>query len=177
MSDKPSFIGLLNAIAVGESRGYELFKAWSGATENAELKSVLDMVAIREHEHAAAFTKRLCELGFGIREKPSESFSQQLKLAGSDLSDKKKFKQILQISNNSRDGSDPFGKIFEDTSIDPQTGSLLGRYIAEERDSGRCLQAAYEALKGRKEDSVLKDVAERLDRLSDELEELKSLRS
>jgi len=176
MSDKPSYVGLLNAIAVGESRGHELFKAWSAATENTGLKPVLEMVAIREHEHAAAFTKRLCELGFGIREKSSESFHEQLELAGSDVSDKKKFKQILQISN-SRDGNDPFGKMFEDTTIDPQTGALLGRYIAEERDSGRCLQAAYDALKSNKEDSVLKDVAERLDKLSCELEELKSLRS
>ena len=35
---------------------------------------------------------------------------------------------------------------FNDTSIDPETGALLGRYIAEERDSGRRLQAAYSAV-------------------------------
>ncbi len=37
--------------------------------------------------------------------------------------------------------------MFEDTSIDIQTGELLGRYIAEERDSGRLLRACYEQLR------------------------------
>ena len=33
--------------------------------------------------------------------------------------------------------ADQFARFFEDTTIDPQTGELLGRYIAEERDTGR----------------------------------------
>ena len=33
-----------------------------------------------------------------------------------------------------------------DSSIDIQTGALLGRYIAEERDSGRLFQACYAQL-------------------------------
>jgi len=36
--------------------------------------------------------------------------------------------------------------MFGDTTIDIQTGALLGRYIAEERDSGRMLRACREAL-------------------------------
>ncbi|MBV9253806.1 MAG: hypothetical protein JO054_06220 [Actinobacteria bacterium] len=39
--------------------------------------------------------------------------------------------------------------MFTDHSIDIRTGELLGRYIAEERDSGRILKSCYEALKAR----------------------------
>jgi hypothetical protein len=35
------------------------------------------------------------------------------------------------------DSGDAFAKFFSDNTIDPETGALLGRYIAEERDSGR----------------------------------------
>ena len=34
-------------------------------------------------------------------------------------------------------------RVLADKSIDPQTGALLGRFIAEERDSGRILREAY----------------------------------
>jgi hypothetical protein len=37
--------------------------------------------------------------------------------------------------------------MFNDTNIDIQTGQLLGRYIAEERDSGRQLRQCYNLLK------------------------------
>ena len=36
--------------------------------------------------------------------------------------------------------------MFDDKSIDIQTGALLGRYIAEERDSGRLLTSCYRQL-------------------------------
>ncbi|MEE2783348.1 MAG: hypothetical protein VYE04_08305, partial [Pseudomonadota bacterium] len=63
MAKKPSYIGLLNAVANGERGGYELFKAWSASTQDEQLKPTLDMVAIREMEHSWAFEKRLNELG------------------------------------------------------------------------------------------------------------------
>ena len=37
--------------------------------------------------------------------------------------------------------------MFNDTTIDITTGQLLGRYIAEERDSGRKLRECYGLLK------------------------------
>ena len=37
--------------------------------------------------------------------------------------------------------------MFNDTTIDITTGQLLGRYIAEERDSGRQLRQCYNLLK------------------------------
>jgi len=36
--------------------------------------------------------------------------------------------------------------MFNDKTIDPITGGLLGRYIAEERDSTRLLAAEYDRL-------------------------------
>ena len=36
--------------------------------------------------------------------------------------------------------------MFDDQSLDIRTGELLGRYIAEERDSGRLLRSCYEQL-------------------------------
>ena len=127
MNDKPSCLGLLNAIAVGESRGYELLSEWGKRAQSPKLTQVLNLVAIREHEHAAA-----------------------------------RFDEHLAKS---------------DESIDPQTGALLGRFIAEERDSGKRLRSAYQQLDGpQSEDAVLKQIVERLDRLSGTLEELKTLR-
>ena len=41
------------------------------------------------------------------------------------------------------DEEDVFGGFMKDRSIDPETGALMGRYIAEERDSGRRLLAEY----------------------------------
>jgi len=142
---KPSYLGLLNAIAIGEARAASVLAAWRDATHHPELATVLDLVAIRETEHAAAFTKRICELGFSVREQPSDTFSRQLSLAQSDASDAEKFAALLNIGEGRRE-EDPFRNLFADESIDPGTGTLLGRYIAEERDSGRRLRAAYSCL-------------------------------
>ena len=186
MSHKPSYLGLLNAIAVGEQQTCDLLRCWSKVTGNSDLASVLEFVAIREAEHAAAFTKRVCELGFTLRRSNAEKFERRLKLASSDASDRKKFRKLLGITDSS-DSKDPFDSLFNDTTIDPHTGALLGRYIAEERDSGRCLRQAFSELPATpaqsaksalitEDDPVLKDIAQRLDRLSNTLQELKAIR-
>ena len=77
MADKPSYLGLLNAIAVGEARGQALLEAWADTSANSALAEVLGFVAIREREHAAAFTKRLCELGFSVREPGRKDFKKR----------------------------------------------------------------------------------------------------
>lgn len=179
MSDKPSYLGLLNAIAVGEARGYELLSAWRERASNPDVAEVLNLVAIREQEHAAAFTKRICELGYHVRQKSNDRFVEHLELAESDAGDRKKFEVILGYGANS--GAEPeddqFGKLFDDESIDPQTGALLGRFVAEERDSGRRLKAAYEQLENPPaDDNLLRDIVDRLDRLTSTLEELKTVR-
>jgi hypothetical protein len=153
-----------------------MFCAWRDATGNEALAGVLNFVAIREREHAAAFEKRICELGFSVRESDEQSFRERLALAGSGASDREKFARLLNLRSGDDGDEDPFDALFDDKSIDPGTGALLGRYIAEERDSGRRLRAACAALDDPVRDPVLDDIAERLDRLTSTLEELKALR-
>ena len=65
---KPSYLPLLNSIAVNERKGEIFLSAWADTTEDADLEAALRFVAIREGEHAWAFTKRMCELGYGVSE-------------------------------------------------------------------------------------------------------------
>lgn len=191
MSNKPSYLGLLNAIAVGETRGYQLLSTWAGCTRDAELAKVLNVIALREQEHAAAFEKRICELGYSVRRKDDPAFDARLEAAGSAMSDRKKFKKVLGFSNknagkknaDARNQPDQFANFFNDPNIDIQTGALLGRFIAEERDSGRHLRGAYESLNGRAasapegEGRELDQICARLDSLTATIEELKAARS
>ena len=64
---KPSYLGLLNAIALGEGRAHQYLSCWAAKTPDPDVKQVLLTVAIREGEHSHAFTKRLCELGYADR--------------------------------------------------------------------------------------------------------------
>ncbi|MFQ5697664.1 MAG: hypothetical protein ACE5IL_05185 [Myxococcota bacterium] len=148
MSKKPSYLGLLNAIALGEGRAHRYLRAWMEKTPDPEVRQVLATVAIREGEHAMAFEKRLCELGYSLLERPDPSFEKTLDIVTSPRSDLEKF-EALGYGKRDRDADDLFSGIFKDRTIDIQTGELLGRYIAEERDSGRRLQACYEALRER----------------------------
>ena len=173
MPDKPSYLGLLNAIAQGEARGHALFSAWAGATPDAELQELFTMVAIREWEHAAAFTKRLCELGYTVKERPDPGFAARLTMLRSDCSDRDKFEQVFGYPRSDADPA--LGAIFDDTSIDPATGALLGRFIAEERDTLRRLQAAYEDLiENAAAPADLSDIVARLERLTRCVDELQA---
>jgi hypothetical protein len=143
----PTYLPLLNSIAVNECKGDALLSAWACATSDAELAATLRFVAIREREHAAAFTKRLCELGHAVCEDTAyqvfKDFPELLAFIGSPASDAEK---VARFGGTGDSGKDPFRGFFNDTSIDPETGALLGRYIAEERDSGRRLRAQYQRI-------------------------------
>ncbi len=147
VSDKPKYLGLLNAIALGEGRAHTYLRAWVEKTDDPDVRRVLETVAIREGEHALAFEKRICELGYSLRRREDENLEKSLALVTSDRSDLEKFEKLGLGGSGRGGGVDPFSKIFEDTTIDIQTGELLGRYIAEERDSGRLLRACYEQLR------------------------------
>lgn len=145
MTEKPSYIGLLNAIsnAEGEAEGY--LDAWAAVTPRADVRAVISTIALREGEHAKAFAKRMCELGYDVRPKGDGKESERMAIAAStELSDKEKFEKLGL--GRSEDGPDIFARMFDDTTIDIQTGGLLGRYIAEERDSGRMFRDCYGAL-------------------------------
>ncbi len=146
--NSPTYMPLLNSIAVNEAKGYQLLNCWATTTQDPQLKSALQFVAIREGEHAAAFTKRMCELGCAVDEKSAyqvfKNFDEQLACAGSNITDAEKVAFLTRGEKPEGERKDPFRSFFRDTTIDPQTGELLGRYIAEERDSGRRLRAEYD---------------------------------
>jgi hypothetical protein len=180
---EPTYLPLLNSIAVNEAKGEKLLTVWANATADKELESVLRFVAIREGEHAAAFTKRMCELGYPVCEETAyrafENFDEMLKFLGSDASDAEKVACIRGNGDARAERKDPFAKFFNDTSIDPQTGALLGRFICEERDSGRRLQAQYDRICGAAASSgaEIEALRRRIDELCAEIEALKRVRS
>ncbi|HTO06072.1 MAG TPA: hypothetical protein VMR86_03370 [Myxococcota bacterium] len=145
---KPSYLGLLNAIALGEGRAHQYLSCWAAKTPDADVKKVIATVAIREGEHSHAFTKRLCELGFTVQDRPDPQFEKNMAIANADCSDLEKF-EALGFGGEGRNSRDPFKGVFDDESIDIKTGELLGRYVAEERDSGRMLRACYNVLRER----------------------------
>jgi len=146
VSEKPSYLGLLNAISLGESAAHCYLNAWIESTPNPDVKAVLTTVCHREGEHGLAFAKRIDELGYSLIQKDNPKFAEQMEIAGSNRSDLEKF-ELLGVGRPEGDGPDIFAGMFNDTTIDITTGQLLGRYIAEERDSGRLLRECYNLLK------------------------------
>ena len=153
MSDKPSYLGLLNAVSLNETRAYAYLSAWADVTPNDAVRGVLRTVAAREGEHGMSFAKRINELGYELRPDDDTSFERQLAAARSDRSDLEKFEATGVLRFDNGDGPDIFDKFFTDHSIDIRTGELLGRYIAEERDSLRLLRGCYEALRAQRKDA------------------------
>jgi rubrerythrin len=145
MSSKPTYLGLLNAVAVAELGGEELFKAWAAVTPSDDVRGVLETVALREAEHARSFAKRIDELGYSVRPKDDPGLPGRIATAKSKrLSDRQKFEKFGLTYD--REGPDIFTRFFDDMTIDIQTGELLGRYLSEERDTGRRLKACYAGL-------------------------------
>lgn len=147
MSEKPSYLGLLNAISVAESDAGQYLAAWAAVTPSAEVKAVINTVALRESEHGLAFAKRIDELGYTVIPKHDPKHAERIVIAASTaLSDKEKF-EALSLGQPPQNGArDIFDTFFENKDLDPVTGGLLGRYVAEERDSGRKLTECYALL-------------------------------
>jgi hypothetical protein len=144
---KPTYLGLLNAIALAETRAHEYLNAWAGVTSDPDVRGVIRSIAIREGEHGFAFIKRLNELGFDVLDRPDPEHERRLEVARSaTLSDMGKFEALRFDREPDPDRPDVFDGFFRDHSIDIATGTLLGRYIAEERDTGRRFRSCYQAL-------------------------------
>jgi hypothetical protein len=102
--------------------------------------------AIREGEHGEAFAEASCELGYTLLPAGIE-FDDKMEIASStSLTDREKFEKLGLSRDFDPSQPDVFSKFFDDKTIDIQTGALLGRYIAEERDSGRMLRGCYDQL-------------------------------
>jgi rubrerythrin len=181
--EKPSYIGVLNAIANAEAVGHKILKKWAEVTTCDDIRGTLQMVAIREAEHAWAFEKRLCELGFGLKPKEFPDLNKQLKIAKSDLTDVEKFERLgyRERSEKAAKAEDDLLPLLADKSIDPQTGALLGRFICEERDSARKLQACYlqikNAPKAAMADTTLDQVCSQLAVLTEKVEAMSRLKA
>src|SRR3954453_14644212 len=147
MSDEPSYLDLLNRISVGESECECLLDCWASTTPNPAVRKVLTTIALREGEHGKAFAKRVSELGYSVTPGDTGDSAGRMTIAGSrDLTDREKFEKLNVTSFFAADAPDVFTPMWADTSIDIQTGELLGRYIAEERDSLRMLEGCYNEL-------------------------------
>jgi rubrerythrin len=165
MSDKPSYLGLLNALALGESRAHQYFSAWIDKTPDPDVKAVLTTVCWREGEHGMIFAKRLDELGYSVLDRPDPRAEEAMCIASSDMTDLEKFEKLGLATSE-----DTFASLFNDTTIDPRTGELLGRYISEERDTLRMFKCCYEELSARRDAELSGSVsATSLDSKVDEL--------
>jgi rubrerythrin len=177
MSDKPSYLGLLNAIAVGELGGEVLFNEWAAATPDDNVRAVLQTVALREGEHAKAFAKRIDELGFNVIPKDDPALPDRCEIAGStNLSDCEKFDR-LGFNRAAPTDTDIFSKFFEDVTMDIRTGELMGRYVSEERDTGRMLRECYSVISTQNGTSNESAIEERLARIEAALSQLASATS
>ena len=144
MSDKPSYLSLLNTIALNEAKAHRYLQAWIETTDDPEVKAVLQKVSWREGEHGMSFAKRLSELGYDVREKGEYITEERYTIATSDLSDREK---IEKLGLHELDKLlDYFDTVFQDHTIDIETGALLGRYIAEEFDTARLMRSCWERL-------------------------------
>lgn len=144
MTDGPSFIPLLVAIARGQARGALLLETWARNTSDVELAAVLERIADRERHHAAAFRDRLDTLGSALSEPEDPHFTARLACARNGDSDRNRFETLIgSRPGQSADAPDGLERLLQDSRIDPETGALLGRFIAEERDSQRQLHTQY----------------------------------
>jgi rubrerythrin len=146
MSEKPSYLGLLNGISLAETRGHCWISAWIEKTPNPDVRKVLETIAAREGEHGMAFAKRINELGFELEQRDDPKFVEQMAIASSECSDIEKF-EALGLTDVNDGILTYFDTVFSDHSIDIRTGELLGRYIAEEHDTGRLFKSCYAQLK------------------------------
>jgi rubrerythrin len=151
MADKPSYLGLLNAISNAETRAYQYLSAWAEVTPDPDVRKVLLTVAAREGEHGLAFAKRINELGFELRPTEDPGIDARMEVARSrDKTDLEKLEAIGILDFCPAEGEpDVFDNFFRDHSIDIQTGELLGRYIAEERDTLRLVSGCASVLRSR----------------------------
>jgi hypothetical protein len=144
-TDKPTYLGLLNAISLAETAAGEYLEAWADATPSEEFGSTLRLVAARERSHGEVFCRRLAELGYSLRSKPDPRAAERLARLGDP-----KISDLEKLPSPREEEADPFAEIrrrMAEGEFDPMTVNLMNWYIAEEKDSERRLKAAYDAVR------------------------------
>jgi hypothetical protein len=140
-AEKPSYLGLLNAISLAETEAGHYLTAWANATDDEELACTLRLVAARETSHGELFCRRLSELGFDLRQKADPKAAARLaRYANPKISDCEK------VGPEREEAGDPFGNIrtgIADGAYDTMTCNMLQWYINEEADSGARLRDVY----------------------------------
>jgi ferritin len=140
-AEKPSYLGLLNAISLAETEAGHYLTAWANATDDEELASTLRFVAARETSHGELFCRRLAELGYSLRQKPDPKSAARLaRYANPKVSDCEK------VGPEREETGDTFADIRKGIArgvYDEMTCNMLQWYINEEGDSGARLRDAY----------------------------------
>jgi len=140
-ADKPSYLGLLNAISLAETEAGHYLTAWANATDDEELASTLRFVAARETSHGELFCRRLAELGYELRQKADPKAAARLaRYANPKISDCEK------VGPEREEGGDLFAEIRANIAAgvyDDMTCNMLQWYINEEVDSGARLNKVY----------------------------------
>jgi len=140
-AEKPSYLGLLNAISLAETEAGHYLAAWANATDDEELAGCLRLVAARETSHGDLFCRLIGELGYELRQKPDPKAAERLaRYANPKLSDCEK---VGPERAPERDTFADIKKAMADGVYDPVTCNMMQWYICEEEDSGRRLREAY----------------------------------
>jgi quercetin dioxygenase-like cupin family protein len=174
MSTEPTYLPLLRRIANAECNAEQYLSAWAGAITRDDVRRVITTVALREGEHAMAFQKRICELGFDVTIEEAPATAGKVAVgAASDLTDREKFEKLGLGSPPDTSTPDRWADYFGDCTIDIATGELLGRFISEERDSVRLLADCYATLCAEDGTTTTADSTDaRIDRIERMLNEL-----
>ena len=146
-AEKPDYLGLLNAISNAETRAGVYLRAWANATDDCELAETLRFVAARETSHGETFCRRIAELGFELKPKPSDKKAEDylIKLANPKIPDCEKVG-----AERAAEGPDIFADIDKGIAAgkyDAMTENMLRWYITEERDSGKRLRKVYDRIR------------------------------
>ena len=140
-AEKPSYLGLLNAISLAETEAGHYLEAWANATDDEELACTLRLVAARETSHGQLFCRLIGELGYDLKPKPDSKAPERLaRYANPKVSDCEK---VGPERTETRDTFADIRKAMADGVYDPVTCNMLQWYVAEEEDSGRRLRDAY----------------------------------
>ena len=146
METAPSYVGMLNNISQAETRAFAYLSEWAKVTPRDDVRAILECIAMREGEHGMSFAKRLNELGYSLVETDDPDFERRMQIARSDMSDLQKMDALEVLKYAPNDGVDGFANLLRDPTIDIQTSELLGRYIAEERDTIRMIVGCHTQL-------------------------------